>query len=153
MDTNPPPSPAIPPTRPRWQTLLAGVVIGDIAIALQYAVWIVASKKFHLPGTSGILAWPSLFLVPALGGLIASYIWRPLRPSIGSTLLNTLSMTLLALVVGAIAFREGVICLLIVSPLFYASVLTGALLGRILFRNDPTRLQVSLLPLLALLAL
>jgi hypothetical protein len=31
--------------------------------------------------------------------------------------------------------------------------LTGALLGRILFRTDPTRLQVSLLPLLALLAL
>jgi hypothetical protein len=99
------------------------------------------------------MALPSLFLVPALGGLIASYIWRPLKPSIGSTLLNTLSMTLLALVVAAIGFREGVVCLLILSPLFYVSVLAGALVGRILFKTGPTRLQLSLVPVLALLAL
>jgi hypothetical protein len=150
MESNPTPPPTI---RPRWQILLAGTVVGDIAIALQYAFWIFASKKLYFPGTVGIFAWPSLFLVPALGGLIASYIWRPLKPSIGSTFLNSLWMTLLALFVATVAFREGVICLLIVSPLFYVAVLAGALFGRILFRSDPTRLQVSLLPLLALVAL
>jgi hypothetical protein len=62
-------------------------------------------------------------------------------------------MTLLALVLAALAFAEGAICLLILSPLFFVAVLAGALVGRLLFKADPTRLRVSVLPLLALLAL
>ena len=46
--------------------------------------------------------------------------------------------------------HEGAICLVIVSPLFFTSVLAGALLGRILFKTYPTRLRLSLLPLLLL---
>src|SRR4029077_17289458 len=77
---------------------------------------------------------PSLLLVPVLGGLIASYVWRSLRPSIEATVLNTVWMTLFALVLATAALREGVICLLILSPLYFASILTGALLGRIFFK-------------------
>jgi hypothetical protein len=62
-------------------------------------------------------------------------------------------MTILALVLAAVAFREGAICLLILSPLFFVSALAGALVGRLLFKADPTRLQVSFVPLLALVAL
>src|SRR6266850_3096355 len=107
------PPTAVPPRSP--QIWLAGIVIGDIAIALQYAGCLFVMRKMNIPGMFGV---PNLFLVPALGGLIASYIWRSLKPSIGSTLLNTLWMTLLALVIGTVAFHEGVICLLILSPLF-----------------------------------
>src|SRR6267378_6661837 len=117
MNTDPtqPPSP-----RPRWLIWLAGIVIGDMAVGLQYGVAMLLMKQLTFPGRLGL---PSLFLVPALGGLIASYIWRTLRPSITFTILNTLWMTLLALIIGTVAFREGAICLLILSPLFFASAL------------------------------
>jgi hypothetical protein len=103
--------------------------------------------------TLGVLGLPSFFLVPAVGGFVASYVWRALCPTIGATLLNTFWMTLLAFIGAALAFREGLICLLIMSPFFFVSALTGTLLGRIIFRTQPTRLQVSLIPLLLLSAL
>jgi hypothetical protein len=62
-------------------------------------------------------------------------------------------MTGVALVAGTVAFHEGIICLLILSPLFFGAVLTGSLLGRILFKSQPKRLQLSFVPLLGLLAL
>lgn len=129
---------------------LAGILVGDLAVGLQFAATILLTDKLRFARQLGI---PSLFLVPVLGGFIASYIWRTLKPTIGFTFLNTLWMTLLALMIGAIAFREGAICLLILSPLYFLAVLTGALVGRIVFRRDPTRLQLSLLPVLALVAL
>jgi len=116
-------------------------------IALLYGAATVLLKQLNLLGMLGL---PSFLLVPGLGGFIASYIWRALKPTIGATCLNTFWMTLLALVGAVLAFHEGAICLLIVSPLFFASALTGTLLGRIFFKTYPTRLQLSVLPLLLL---
>ncbi|HUR45426.1 MAG TPA: hypothetical protein VMZ27_06045 [Candidatus Saccharimonadales bacterium] len=153
-DPIPPPAPAAPsPQRPPWLTRLAGIVAGDLAIGVTCGIWFLVKAKFSPAIGNGLLSLPSMFLVPALGGLIASYIWRSVKPSISFVVLNSLWMTLLALVVGAVAFAEGAICLLILSPIFFVAVLTGALVGRILFKADPTRLQVSILPVLALIAL
>jgi len=143
------------PTQPlspgrRCLIWLAGILAGDIAVGLQFAATIFLTDKLRFARQLGI---PSMFLVPVLGGFIASYIWRTLKPSVGLIFLNTLWMTLLALLIGAIAFHEGFICLLILSPLYFLAVLTGALVGRILFRTDPTRLQLSILPFLAVMAL
>ena len=97
-----------------------------------------------------MLGLPSFLLLPAFGGLIASYIWKSLNPTIGATCLNSLWMSLLALAIGTLAFREGLICLLILFPLFYVSVLAGALAGRLFFKTYPTRFNLSVLPLLIL---
>ena len=141
-------NPAEPPDANRRSLIwLAGIVAGDVAVGLQYGVAALMLKQINLSGRLGI---PSLFLVPALGGLIASYIWRSLRPSIGLTVLNSIWMTLLAMVLAMIAFHEGAICILILSPLYFLSVLTGVVIGRVIFKADPTRLQVSFLPLLML---
>jgi hypothetical protein len=100
-----------------------------------------------------VVGLPSFFLSPLIGGLAASFVWRRLRPGIGATALNALSMTLLGLGGAAIVFHEGVICLLIVAPLFYVLVLTGALIGRVWFKPDDVRFRFSILPLLALFAI
>jgi hypothetical protein len=123
------------------------MLLADIAIFLMYLAGTLVLAK--LDGL-GILGLPSFFLVPALGGVLASYLWRNLNPGIGATCLNVLWMTLLALLGATLAFHEGAICLLIVSPLFYVSALMGALLGRIWFKAYPTRLHLSILPLLLL---
>ncbi len=139
---------ASPSPRPRWQVWLAGILIGDIAVGLLYALGLLLKSNAF-----GMLAFPSFLLLPSLGGLVASYIWRSLKPTLGWTVLNTFCMTLLALILATIAFHEGVICLLILSPLFFVALLTGAMVGRIVFKSYPTRLRVSLLPMLALAVL
>src|SRR4051812_26758087 len=106
MNSEPIPPPtraAPPPQRPPWLTRLAGIVLGDIAIGVPCGIWFLATK-FMVPMGNSLLALPSMFLVPALGGLIASYIWRPLKPSISFVVLNSVWMTLLALVLAAAAF-------------------------------------------------
>jgi len=146
IDTDPTEQPSpVPPSLPHvW---LAGILIGDASIVLLYgggALLLSRSNAF------GLVGLPSFFLAPLLGGLVATYVWRKLKPTIGVICVNTLYMTLLALLGGALVFREGIICLVILSPLFFVSLLTGAMLGRILFKAYPTRLHVSLLPLLLL---
>jgi hypothetical protein len=146
IDTDPTEQPSpVPSSQPLvW---LAGILIGDAVIVLLYgggALLLSRSKAF------GLLGLPSFFLAPLLGGLVATYVWRKLKPTIGVICVNTLYMTLLALLGGGLVFREGIICLVILSPLFFVALLTGAILGRILFKAYPTRLRVSLLPLLLL---
>jgi len=102
---------------------------------------------------AGDLTLPSFFLVPFLGGVLAAFFWRPLRPTIGQCALMTLLITLIGIAGSAVVLHEGVVCLLIVSPLLYAFILTGALLGRLWFRRDPSLLRLSILPLLALVTL
>jgi hypothetical protein len=102
----------------------------------------------HYTSTVGMVGVPSFFFAPVFGGFVASYFWKVLKPSIGATCLNSICMTLLGLLGGAFFFQEGIICLIILSPLFFVAVLTGALLGRILFRSYPDRLHVTILPVL-----
>ena len=136
----------------RWLIWLIGIVVADVAMALVYwgtVVLMILTEGYYW----GLLGLPSFFLIPLLGGLLASYLWRRLEPTIGGIAFNTFLMTLLALLGATIIFHEGAICLLIVAPLFYAMVLAGALIGRTWFKIDPTRLQISILPLLALVVL
>jgi len=144
MDNDPTEQANPPPGQHLW---LVGILVGDAVVVLLYAAGALLLNELNALGMLGL---PSFLLVPVLGGLVASYIWRTLRPTIGVTCLNTVWMTLLALLGGALVFHEGVICLAIVSPLFFISVLAGALFGRILFKTYPTRLRLSLLPLLLL---
>ena len=146
-EPTPPPTPTLPP---RWRASVAGIVIGDIAVGAQFALTMLLLNRINLVRTLGV---PSLFLVPVLGGFIASYFWRTLKPTLGLTVLNSFWMTLVALVIATAAFHEGLICIIILAPVYFLATLTGALVGRIIFRIDPTRLQLSIVPLFALLAL
>ena len=137
----------------RW---IAGMAAGDVAIAVLYwgvGILLSALKSGSGYGVQMLIGWPSFFLVPMFGGLLASYVWRPLRPRVGATLLGALVMTLLGLAGAAVVFKEGVICLIIVSPLFFAMILAGALVGRVWFKVDPSLLRFSILPMVALMAM
>lgn len=80
---------------------VVGIVVGDAAIAALYFVGLVLMSKWE------VIAIPSLFLMPLLGGLVASYAWRSLEPAVGSVVIDTLWMTVLALTVGAAPFVRG----------------------------------------------
>src|SRR5262245_59916942 len=127
--------------------MVAGNALGAALCALAYLVMAAA------PDARAAVSVPSLFLVPLGIGLIAAWVWSPLDLGTGSILLHSLSCTLLALGVAALVFREGVICLVILSPMLYAAVLTGTLLGKVLFRRNRARLDLWIAPVLVLAVL
>ncbi len=137
------------PASPTWPRWVAGMLLGDIVMGLLYA----APNALSTTWSSTPLAVPSFFLVPVVSGIIASYIWRTLDNSLRYVILNTMWMTIIALAVATLFLHEGVICLLIVSPILYLMLLTGAMLGRLLFGSKPTRLHLMILPSLAFVAL
>ena len=145
-DVNPPE----PPCASRLGALISGMLAANFfAAALFFGVKLLLEKTHG--GIYGPLAVPSLCLVPLLAGFVAAWCWRRLRLTIGDCLLHTLTTTLLGLGGAAIVIREGAVCLVIAAPALYVMILTGALLGRIWFRQDDTHLRLSILPLLALL--
>src|ERR1700677_864522 len=128
--------------------LLLGMLAGNAVGALLCGSVILLLK--HSDDAIGIV-YPSLFLIPFVMGLVAALVWKPLGLGAGATALHSLSCTLLGLLGAWLVFKEGIVCLVIVSPLLYGFLFTGAFLGRIWFRVDRSKLKAGLLPLLLLL--
>jgi hypothetical protein len=128
-------------------TLVANAVGG--ALMLGVTELLAAYKSNDI----GIIAYPSFFLIPLLVGLVAAWFWRQLNRSIAWNALDALALSLVGLAAAAFILREGVVCLVIVFPALYLFVLTGVLVGRLLFRPDHSKLRLTVLPLVALITL
>jgi len=100
-----------------------------------------------------VVIWPSLILIPFIVGLVAAWFWRRLDRSLAISFLDALLTFLVSLVLATIVMGEGVVCLVIASPLLYVFLLTGLLLGRLWFRPNDSKLRLTIFPLLALLTL
>jgi hypothetical protein len=144
--TEPPP---LPP-RNRLVTLLVGMAVANLvggALCFGVVLLIEVCKSPN----AGAIMYPSFVLLPLIVGLIAAWFFRRLNRSLGITFLDALWVSLVGVGAAAIVLREGVVCLVIVFPALYVLILTGLLLGRIWFRWNYTRLQMSIFPLLVLL--
>jgi hypothetical protein len=84
---------------------------------------------------------------------VAAWFWRRLDRSLAISFLDALWTFLVSLALAAIVMQEGVVCLVIASPLLYVFLLTGILLGRLWFRSNDSRMRLTIFPLLALLTL
>lgn len=122
--------------------LVAANVVGAGLIALAKALTEAAS------GTSaGVLVGSIFIVVPLVMGLVSAWFWRDLELSTVSYFLWSLLNSALGLTLSAFFMQEGVICLLIVSPVLLLLVFGGALLGKVLFSRNNRRLNLSLIPL------
>jgi uncharacterized protein YndB with AHSA1/START domain len=102
---------------------------------------------------AGVLISSDFLLVPVVMGLIGAFFWKDLGLTTVEYFLYSLLTTALGLVVAGVFMREGVICLVIVSPLLLCFTFLGALGGRWLFGRFDNRVNLSLVPLaLAVLA-
>ncbi|MEN3369629.1 MAG: hypothetical protein V7609_1772 [Verrucomicrobiota bacterium] len=143
-------SPPLPPQRPGMVLLLGTMVANAIGGTLLFGVtWFAGAYKNQDVVT--FVAWPSFFLIPFIVGLIAAWFWRRLGRTLGWSFLDALWVSLVGLGAAAIILREGVVCLVIVFPALYVFVATGILLGRLWFRPNYSKLQLTIFPLLALL--
>ncbi|HEX8078077.1 MAG TPA: hypothetical protein VF511_09705, partial [Chthoniobacterales bacterium] len=146
---NPPP---LPPRSIAWTIFLGTLVANAIGgVVLLPLVWVVST--FREPHPVTFVVWPSFFLLPLLVGMIAAWFWRRLNRSFGWTFLDALWVTLAGLAAAALVLREGIVCVVIGSPILYLFILTGVLIGRLWFRPNHSRLQLTIFPLLALLLL
>jgi hypothetical protein len=145
-------SPPLPPRSPVSQLILGTLVANAIGGVLLLAVtWFVGAYKNNDVAT--IVAWPSFFLIPFIVGLVAAWFWRRLGRTLGWSFLDALWVSLVGLGAAAIILREGVVCLVIVFPALYVFVAAGILLGRLWFRPNYSKLQLTIFPLLALVTL
>jgi hypothetical protein len=132
--------------------MLGTFVANAIGGCLLFAVtWVVGAYREH--DLSALVGWPSFFLIPFLVGLITAWFWRRIHRTIAWSALDALFVTLVGLAAAAIVLREGTVCLVIVSPALYVFILCGILLGRVWFRPNYSKLQLTIFPLLALVTL
>lgn len=148
MDASPP----LPPRNIVSVMIVGTLVANAIGGALLAGVmWLIGACKNGDVAT--FVAWPSFFLIPFVVGLVAAWIWRRISRTIAWTSLDAVLVTLVGLGAAAIVMREGVVCLVIVSPVLYVFILCGLLLGRVWFRPNYSKLRLTIFPLLALLTL
>lgn len=144
------------PSTFNWLRFVAGILAScalGFVVCLVYAWLYRATLPPNARKLNALLeatVYPNFFLVPALMGTLAAFIWRTLALPIWVHLLGSLAITLLAGAGAFLVFGEGAVCLIMGLPLILAIVIGGDLMGRVLFRHVPPRLHASIVPLLVL---
>jgi hypothetical protein len=100
---------------------------------------------------AGIFILSEFVIVPLLMGMISAWFWKDLDFSRGKNFVYTLYNSFIAIALSYIFLGEGVICLLIVSPLIIGFIYAGIELGDFLFEKNKTTLNVSVLSILFIL--
>jgi hypothetical protein len=112
------------------------------------ALLIVGLMKYTQSQDSGILIFSVFVIVPLLMGIISAWFWvkndLKSKTLMGYSILNAT----LAIFLSFIFLGEGIICLLIVSPLIFAFIISGTFLGLHMFRKNNQNLNVSVFSLL-----
>jgi hypothetical protein len=134
-----------PLAKKRRTFLICGFVAANLAAAalIGLGFWLE-----HLNGeTAGVLISSDFLLVPLVMGLLAAFFWKDLALTTTEYFVYSLINSAGGLACAAVFMGEGIICLVIVSPLLLGFVFVGALLGRWLFQRRNSRLNLSLIPL------
>ena len=140
----PDPTGQAPPKHPPL-TIMGGLLAATLAAAglIGLGFWLNQING----NAASILISSNFLLVPLVMGLLCAFFWRNLGLTTVEYFLYALVNSALGLAVAAVFMHEGVICLVIVSPLLLSFVLLGSLGGRWLFARKNNRLNLSLVPL------
>ena len=99
-------------------------------------------------GAGGTFIFSEFVIIPMLMGIICAWYWRKLDYGIIDIMLISMINTLIAIILSYVFLAEGVICLIIVSPLIFIFIALGVLIGRAMFRYSNGRFNVSIIALL-----
>jgi len=121
-----------------------GFLIPNILI-----IGIIAINRFVLQaGSEGILVFSEFIILPILMGILAAWFWRDLKLSSKKLIWYSILNGFFAIVLSFFFLGEGTICLIIVSPLIFAFVTTGAFIGKVMFKKSKQTLNISFVSLL-----
>ncbi len=125
--------------------IMKGFILSNV-----FAFSIIGITRFLKPDP-GVLVYAEFVIVPLLMGIICAWCWKGLEiKRIQLTFFSCINGTL-AIFLSAVFLKEGIICLLIVSPLIFAFIITGVFIGRAMFKKSNQNLNVSVVSLLFIL--
>lgn len=123
--------------------LLQGIIISNVIVLI--IIWL--NNWLHSE-KDGILVFSEFVILPLLMGVISAWFWRNLNLKSKLLIWYSILNSLLAILLSYIFLGEGTICLIIVSPLIFAFVITGAFIGKTMFRKNNQTLNVSIVSIL-----
>jgi hypothetical protein len=115
------------------------------------AMAIIGVNKCLIPSPNSVnstFIFSEFVIIPMLMGIIIAWFWRDLgypgRELAGKSIINAC----IGILLSSIFLGEGAICLIIVSPLVLAFVLSGAFLGRAMFKRKNNTINISIIGLM-----
>ena len=120
-----------------------GFIIPNITILL-----IIGINKIFNVSNESTLVFSEFVVLPMLMGIMSYWFWRRLKLSTRILVWSSIFNGLIAILLSFLFLGEGTICLIIVSPLIFAFVLTGTFVGKAMFKRDNQKLNVSIVSLL-----
>ncbi len=127
---------------------LGFIVPNFVAFALMGITGII---HFTLGNNDGVLIFSEFIIIPILMGLISAWFWKDLELQSRTSLWYCVDNSFIAIALSAVFLGEGVICLIIVSPLIFCFIYIGASTGKALFKRNNNKLNISVFGLLALI--
>ncbi|PWS29501.1 hypothetical protein DHW03_06740 [Pedobacter yonginense] len=122
-------------------------VLGFIISNLIILAIIAINRSLHVEKT-GVLVYSQFVILPMLMGIISAWFWRDYKLKTKTIVGYAVINSLLAIALSYLFLGEGVICLIIVSPLILVFVITGSFIGKMMFRKKNQTLNVSIVSLL-----
>ena len=132
----------------RQNVALIGVVLSNLFAFVTIALTHWALE--HFKGAEGVLVMAEFFIIPLVMGMICAKTWRT-RIGIGGYFLWSFINFLFTLLWAWLFLGEGYICLIIVSPIIYLSLVAGSFIGRALFKRNNRTLNASVFGLILFL--
>jgi len=115
-----------------------------------FAFGIIGLSK-HFTSNPGVLIYSAFVIVPIVMGMICAWSWKDLGMKRSKMAWLACLNSLIGIGLSAIILKEGAICLIIVSPLIFGFMITGAYIGQGMFKKNNQNLNVSILSLLFVL--
>lgn len=126
------------------QSKLLGLLVPNIVILTIIGI----NRYLIMPSSGGILVFSEFVILPMLMGVMSAWFWRHLKLSTKKIIWYSIQNGFIAIILSFFFLQEGTICLIIVSPLIFAFVTTGAFIGKVMFRRNNQTLNVSFVSLL-----
>jgi len=130
------------------KTFLQSKVLHGIIISNAVILTIIWLNNLLYSQKDGILVFSEFVILPLLMGIISAWFWRNLGLKSRSIIWFSILNGFLAIALSFLFLGEGTICLIIVSPLIFAFVITGAFIGKAMFNKRNQTLNVSVVSLL-----
>ena len=145
----------VPVTPQRAAIALAiGLGAGSLLVLGPYVAYTLIARGGAIGGPiTSVAGFNSTLtmLFPFVQGFAMALALGRERRSFPATIVLSALLTIVTLFAAAFVMREGVICLVILSPILFGMIWIGALIGRIVVQRVPrTAVQASLAPLIVL---
>jgi uncharacterized protein YndB with AHSA1/START domain len=123
------------------------LVLG-LAVSNAAAMLIIALTTLIPESRVGVIAFSEFIIIPFGMGILSAWFWRNLELSSKGLSWYSCLNALIAILCSYVFLHEGVLCLLIVSPLLFAFIIVGAFTGKKMFKKNNQTLNASVFVML-----